>query len=188
MVSLRDGFSRSLIAVFEGAIFTPAIYEVQKQLGTTEVISNLSIACYTISTALMPLQWSALSERYGRKPVYLASLIICLLASIALVFTPEVGIAWLIVWRVFQGCGACAAFSVGAGTISDVYRIEQRGRACGYRIVFARGCQAQHLSSSRDQQSWTSGRRFNCPSKWVLAWILPVFPSTLILVFQSAAP
>lgn len=64
-------------------------------------------------------------------PLDLASLLVCLGASVALVLTPEMGIVWLVVWRVLQGCGACAAFSVGAGTISDVYRIEQRGRAFG---------------------------------------------------------
>ncbi|KAI9021877.1 major facilitator superfamily domain-containing protein [Hyaloraphidium curvatum] len=129
--ALAIASAASLVAVLEGAIFTPAIYEVQQELGTTEVLSNLSIACYTVATAIAPLFWAPLSEVYGRKPVYLGSLAFCLLGSVALVFTPELGIGWLIGWRVVQGLGACAAFSVGAGTISDIYRIEQRGRAFG---------------------------------------------------------
>jgi MFS family permease len=120
-----------LPGVFEGAIFSPALYAVQVELGTTEVLANASIAAYTVATALAPLLWASLSELKGRKPIYLFSLAICLIASIALIFTPELGIVWLIVWRVIQGCGACAAFSVGAGTISDCYRVEQRGRAFG---------------------------------------------------------
>lgn len=95
-------------------------------------MANLSIALYTVATAIAPLFWAALSESYGRKPIYLSSLSICLIASVALVFTPNLGIGWLIGWRVVQGTGACAAFSVGAGTISDVFRMEMRGRAMGF--------------------------------------------------------
>jgi len=117
-------------------------------------VVNLSVALYNISNAIAPLFWSVrpapdepktsesklihppssrapLSESRGRKPVYLASLSICLAASLALIFTPELGSVWLAVWRLLQGLGSCAVFSVGIGTISDIYRMEQRGRAIG---------------------------------------------------------
>ncbi|KAI9021073.1 major facilitator superfamily domain-containing protein [Hyaloraphidium curvatum] len=126
----------SMMAIFEGAVFSPAILRVQEDLGTTEELSNLSITAYTISTAIAPLVWATLSERFGRRPIYLYSLTVAALASVALIFTQELGVAWLIVWRVFQGAGASAAFSVGAGSIADIYRVEQRGRAMG---VFSLG-------------------------------------------------
>ncbi|KAI9029486.1 major facilitator superfamily domain-containing protein [Hyaloraphidium curvatum] len=121
----------SVLALFEGAIFTPCLLAVQKAFGVSPEVANMSITSYLVATALAPLLWGTLSERLGRKPIYVVSMAICLVSSVALVFSPKFNIGWLIGWRAVQGCGACAAFSVGAGTIADIYRIEQRGRAIG---------------------------------------------------------
>lgn len=37
----------------------------------------------------------------------------------------------LMIWRLVQGIGASPNFSVGAGVIGDIYKLEERGTALG---------------------------------------------------------
>jgi MFS family permease len=37
----------------------------------------------------------------------------------------------LMIWRVIQAMGASPCFSVGAGVIADIYKLEERGAALG---------------------------------------------------------
>lgn len=69
----------------------------------------------------------------GRRPIYLKFLPLLVLASVAVAAARTV--AELMVWRVVQALGAAPAFSVGAGVIGDIYKLEERGEAMG--VFFA---------------------------------------------------
>lgn len=70
-----------------------------------------------------------MSDTYGRKPMYMLSLSIGIIASIICVFSPN--IATLIVFRAIQSCGASSGQTLGAGVIADVVPLAQRGKAYG---------------------------------------------------------
>jgi len=70
-----------------------------------------------------------MSDAYGRKPMYIYSLSIGIVASIICALSKN--IAMLIVFRAIQACGATSGQTLGAGVISDLFDITQRGKAYG---------------------------------------------------------
>lgn len=66
----------------------------------------------------------------GRRPVYLTVLPIFTLGSLGVALARTV--PQLMLFRVVQAFGGGGGMSVGAGVISDIYRLEERGSAMGF--------------------------------------------------------
>lgn len=75
--------------------------------------------------ALGPIIWSALCDTYGRRPVYLAAMLITLVSSIACAVAKTYGVQ--VFTRMLQGFGASGAVAVGAGSIADIFFLHERG-------------------------------------------------------------
>ena len=70
-----------------------------------------------------------MSDAYGRKPMYICSLSIGIVASIICALSKN--IVMLIVFRAVQACGATSGQTLGAGVISDLFDVTRRGKAYG---------------------------------------------------------
>jgi len=66
----------------------------------------------------------------GRRPVYLIVLPIFVIGSLGVSLAHSA--RQLMLWRVVQAFGGGGGMSVGAGVISDIYRLEERGAAMGF--------------------------------------------------------
>ncbi|MCJ1436260.1 hypothetical protein MMC27_005638 [Xylographa pallens] len=111
------------------SIFYPALAVVATDLNTTPTVTNLSLAFYMLAMAITPLWWSSFSETLGRRTIYFMSFSLFVVFSI--LSAVSVNIAMLIVMRVFSGGAAASVQAVGAGTVADIWRPKQRGRAMG---------------------------------------------------------
>jgi DHA1 family bicyclomycin/chloramphenicol resistance-like MFS transporter len=93
--------------------------------------AQLVLTLYLAGIAGGQLVYGPLSDRFGRRPVLIAGLVM-FLAGTVLCF-----LAWsltaLIVGRVFQACGACAGIVLSRAIIRDVYDREAAAR--GLAIV-----------------------------------------------------
>ncbi|KAF8889814.1 major facilitator superfamily domain-containing protein [Infundibulicybe gibba] len=69
----------------------------------------------------------------GRRPVYLYSLPLLCIGSAGVAMANSV--PRLMFWRFLQAFGAAPGFSVGAGVIGDIFRLEERGQAMGIFFV-----------------------------------------------------
>ncbi|CAH6723786.1 quinidine resistance protein 3 [[Candida] jaroonii] len=112
------------------SILLPAIDDVVEDLNTTTILVNISVGIYLLSLGIFPLWWSSLSEKYGRRSIYLISFTLFLGFSIGSAFSPS--ISALIVFRVLCGGSSASVQAVGAGTIADLYPPDQRGKAMGW--------------------------------------------------------
>lgn len=65
----------------------------------------------------------------GRRPLFLLGLPILILGSVGTAQAHT--IVELLVFRCVQSIGASPGFSVGAGIIADIYKLEERGWAMG---------------------------------------------------------
>ncbi|KAI5294687.1 hypothetical protein KEM52_003442 [Ascosphaera acerosa] len=119
----------SMTAPFGSAIFFPSLSEVAASLHTTETIANLSVAMYMLSISIFPLWWSAFSERWGRRSVYMVSFVIFTVFSVLSAVSTT--ISMLIVMRMLSGGAAASVLAIGAGTIADIWEVRERGRAMG---------------------------------------------------------
>ena len=79
--------------------------------------------------SIFPLWWSAFSETFGRRTIYLISFSLFLLFNVLSAIAQN--IAQLIAFRMLAGGAAASVQAVGAGTIADVWPVRERGRAMG---------------------------------------------------------
>lgn len=86
---------------------------------------NLTITSYLVIQGIAPLIWGPLSDTIGRRPIYLASFSIYVIANIALSFTPNYAV--LVTFRAMQAAGAASTASIGNGVLQDICPISERG-------------------------------------------------------------
>ncbi|KAI9033440.1 major facilitator superfamily domain-containing protein [Hyaloraphidium curvatum] len=109
--------------------YAPALTTIAEELQASETLVNLTVTIYSIVLSVAPLVWGPLSDRVGRRPIYLASSSVFVVGCLGCFFSANVGM--LVAFRFLQGTGSSAVMSVGAGTIADTHRKEERGRAMG---------------------------------------------------------
>lgn len=112
------------------AIILPTLEQVARDLHSTPVVTNLTLALYMLSMAIFPLWWSAFSEASGRRSVYIASFALFIVFSVLCAISTS--IEMLIVVRMLAGGAAASVQAVGVGTIADVWETYERGRAMGF--------------------------------------------------------
>ncbi|KAL7422665.1 hypothetical protein Q5752_001956 [Cryptotrichosporon argae] len=120
----------ALLGPVASSAFLPSITYMAADLHTTAAVIDYTVAVFILTIGLAPVVWSTLSGFYGRRPVYLVSLPVMVVASIGVAVSRNV--TELIVTRVLQGIGSSAVLSVGAGTIGDIYRPTERANAMSW--------------------------------------------------------
>ncbi|ORX74479.1 MFS general substrate transporter [Linderina pennispora] len=113
----------ALISPLAANTYYPAIHETQRELHTSKGGIDATIQ------AVFPLLWSVFSDNFGRRFVYLGSLMVFIAGSAGCAGLKN--LAGMIVCRIIQACGASAVQGSGAGTIADIYERERRGTALG---------------------------------------------------------
>ena len=91
----------------------------------TPELLGLAIGIYGLSQAVLQIPYGILSDRFGRKPLIIAGLLVFLAGSIVAALSESV--YGVIFGRFLQGAGAIA--SVLMATLSDLTREEQRTKA-----------------------------------------------------------
>jgi EmrB/QacA subfamily drug resistance transporter len=93
---------------------------------------------YLVVIAAVLLTFGRLADMIGRKPVWLAGLVVFTLGSAICGAAPALGV--LIGSRIFQGLGGALIFSVNIAMITSVFPAQERGRALGLNgVVVALG-------------------------------------------------
>ncbi|KAI0629848.1 vacuolar DHA amino acid exporter [Trametes polyzona] len=119
----------SMIAGLGGNIYNPAISQIEEQLHASSGAISLSLSLFILIQGGVPLMWSALSEFWGRKRVYLVSTALCTIGCIVAALSKTIGV--LIGMRCIQAVGSSAVISLGAATLADIYEPSQRGTMMG---------------------------------------------------------
>lgn len=73
---------------------------------------SLTITSYLICQAISPIIWGSLADGLGRRPIYMASFGVYIVANIALSFSPNYAV--LLVFRGLQAVGSASTVSIGA--------------------------------------------------------------------------
>lgn len=93
--------------------------------GSTPALIGLSIGVYGLTQALFQIPFGFLSDRYGRKNIIIAGLLIFAFGSFVCATSHH--IYWLIIGRALQGAGAIG--SVILATIADLTPVAQRTKS-----------------------------------------------------------
>lgn len=111
-------------------VYMPALPTISRDLHISDAETLISMTMYLIFQGVAPSFWAPLSDSIGRRPVYIATFVVFLVANLGLSY---VKVYWgLLLLRMLQACGASSAIAIGAGQVSDVARRKERGNYMGH--------------------------------------------------------
>jgi EmrB/QacA subfamily drug resistance transporter len=121
------------LGVFAGAldlsVLSPALPALGRDLGVQLGDLAWVFTLYLLVTVLSIALASTLADRYGRRPIYLACLVLFAAGSIVAIAAPSYTI--FLAARAIQALGAGGIFPVATATIGDVVPAGRRGAALG---------------------------------------------------------
>ncbi len=133
IVALLAGLSA--ISILSTNIILPAFPDIGEQLGVSARELGLTLSSFFITFALAQLVVGPLADRYGRKKLVLGGL------SIFIVGTVVGGLAGsletLIVGRIIQALGVCAAAVLARAIARDLFEGETLARALSLTMIAA---------------------------------------------------
>ena len=117
----------TLMQALDSTIANVALPYMQGSLSATTDQVTWVLTSYVVAAAIMtaPVGWMAM--RFGRKQLFIASLIGFTVASMACGAAQS--LTQIVVFRLIQGMFGAALVPLSQATLLDIYRIEQRGQA-----------------------------------------------------------
>ncbi|MDT7934859.1 MAG: multidrug effflux MFS transporter [Sphingomonadaceae bacterium] len=100
-------------------MYLPAMPSMERALGASPAITQLTIAAFLLGTAAGQLLWGAWSDRAGRRGPLFVGVGLFTLSSAACALAPSAGT--LIAARVVQGFGSCAGNIIARASVRDTY-------------------------------------------------------------------
>lgn len=110
-------------------VFLPSLPGMARDFGVDYAVMQLSVSAYIGASAVLQLVGGPISDRWGRRPVVLTSLVIFILATIGTLLSPNVG-AFLI-FRLIQAVVATCML-VPRAVVRDMYDGAQAASMIGY--------------------------------------------------------
>ncbi len=111
-------------------LYLPSLPAIGAALGVGQGQVQLTLSVFLAGFAFSQLACGPLSDRFGRRPVILAGLVLYLAASLAC--AAATSIEMLILARFCQAVGACVGPVLGRAAVRDIYGRERAARMLSY--------------------------------------------------------
>ena len=117
-------------------LYVPALPVLAQALGGDADAAQFTLTTYFIGLAAGQLLWGPLSDRFGRKPVLLAGLLVMLASSVLVFFLSSIlAVAGV---RLAQGLGMSSGALIGRTIVRDLHAREQAARMlASMTVVFS---------------------------------------------------
>ena len=116
----------SVLGFLATDMYLPAFAAIQQDLNTSAASVSASLSLFLAGFALGQLFWGPLSDRYGRKPILLAGLAIFALGCLGMLWVRVATV--MLVRRVVQAIGVCAAAVTWQAMVTDYYPAQRTNR------------------------------------------------------------
>jgi EmrB/QacA subfamily drug resistance transporter len=117
------------LAAMESTVVATAMPKVVTSLGGINIYSWVFSGFLLTSTVTIPV-WGRLSDLFGRRPMYMAGLVLFLVGSALSGLAQTMG--QLIAFRMLQGLGAGSLLTLSMTIIADLFGLERRAKMQGY--------------------------------------------------------
>jgi multidrug resistance protein len=134
---MKKNNNRTLLVLFTGvlmgaldiSIVGPAIPAISKALQVDEKALAWIFSIYVLFNLSGVSLMAKLSDRYGRRKLYILSVLIFAAGSVIVGMSDNYSM--LLIGRAVQGFGSSGIFPVASAVVGDVFPPEKRGRALG---------------------------------------------------------
>ncbi|KAI8888865.1 MFS general substrate transporter [Backusella circina FSU 941] len=123
----------AFIGYFSSAVYMPATGDIMIYFNTNLTTINATIALFLLMNAIAPLFWAPLSEKIGRRWVYITAMALYTVCTIICGISTSLGLFFA--FRILQAIFACVGQAVGGGTVSDIFEAHERGKAMSLYIL-----------------------------------------------------
>ena len=120
----------SALQPFALNVMAPALPGMARAFDVDYATIQLTLTFYLVAVAISQFFGGPLSDRFGRRPVILTSLVLFTLGAFAAIFAMNVGT--LIAARILQACGAGTAFALARAVIRDTSGRDESASRIGY--------------------------------------------------------
>ncbi|KAF5019851.1 hypothetical protein F66182_8130 [Fusarium sp. NRRL 66182] len=118
----------TLLTPLGSSMFAPGVPDIVAEFETTNrTIATFVVSVYVLGFAFGPLLAAPLSEIYGRAIVFNVANVLFLVMTVGTALSQNMGM--LIAFRFLMGFVGSTPITNGSGTISDMFRVEERGKA-----------------------------------------------------------
>ncbi|KAK9466133.1 major facilitator superfamily domain-containing protein [Lipomyces arxii] len=119
----------ALVSPLATNIYFPSLTIIADDLNVTVELVNITVTTYMILQGVAPTFWGTFADVCGRRPVYLTTILVFVLANLVLAL--QHSYAGLLIVRMLQSAGSSATIAIGTGTIADVTVQSERGTYMG---------------------------------------------------------
>ncbi|MGO4385644.1 MFS transporter [Specibacter sp. RAF43] len=120
----------AFVTFAQAFMVAPILPQLAGTFGTGVETVGLAVPAYLIPYGLMTLFWGPLSDRIGRRPVILGSLVVfAALTAVTALAPSAAAFIWL---RVATGIAASGVVPISLALIGDEFAFAERGRALGW--------------------------------------------------------
>ena len=119
----------SSLAFVDGSVVNVALPAIGQALGAPTGGLQWVVNGYLLPLSALLLLGGAAGDRWGRRPLLLAGILVFGAASLACALAPD--LPTLVVARFVQGCGAAMLMPTSLAVLGDTFSGEARGRAIG---------------------------------------------------------
>ena len=162
----------SMIGPFSIDTYLPSFPDIELAFGVSRAVLSQSIAVYLVAFAFSTLVWGPLADRFGRRLVILASMVLYTLGSIACALAESMEVFLLM--RIVQGLAASGGFIASRAMIRDAHDAKSAQHAMAQvMLLFALAPAIAPILGGwlHDQLGWRS-----------VFWFLSIFGSLLVLM------
>lgn len=125
----------SVIGPCSTDMYLPGLMEIVDYFDTTEAILNITLYGFLFAQAIGILFLGAISDKYGRKPILLASIAIYVVSSILCGFVPDITL--FIVLRLIQGAASGGLIVIATALVKDCFEEKIRQKVLTLTIAFS---------------------------------------------------
>lgn len=160
-------------------IYMPIIDQLSRSFDVSVTQINVTATLYSIFQGLSPTYWAAISDTWGRRPVYLCCALIYIAANVSLAECKNY--SSLLGLRVLQAFGGASTVSLMGGVVGDLSTKKTRGHLMGLAFGLSQlgNCFGPLAGSGIDNQfdSWRS-----------IFWALAIFGGIMLIVLFFLLP
>ena len=118
-----------LMGALDISIVGPAIPAIENSIKVDRQLMSWIFSIYVLANLVGISLMAKLSDRYGRRYIYIIALTIFSIGSLVVALSHNFRL--LLTGRVIQGFGASGIFPVASAVVGDIFPPEKRGRALG---------------------------------------------------------
>ncbi len=114
---------------FMGSALNLAVPIIAREFSLNAISLSWVISIFLLTSAILPIPFSKLADRIGRKKIFIAGIIIFMVSTVFC--GASISGLMLIIGRLFQGIGASMMFATNMAILTSVFPANERGKALG---------------------------------------------------------